>query len=147
MSNASATRQPRGFADEAVIAQVVVAVGDQHVEHDASKELCEIVVDVALCTVVGDELCKVEVAGSKLAILPLEKRHGRRKHPPALRQAVEARDTERAVAVGQALQTRLRNAHASPCGQLVHHELPPAHVVPVVMRWELGDPQAFVIDG
>lgn len=67
-----------------MVAQVIVTIADEDVEHHAPKELLKVLTNMLARAFVHDELRKVDVAGALFTISSSEQRHGRRVHATAL---------------------------------------------------------------
>ena len=88
-----------------MISKVVVPIADQHIEHGATEELFQVLVDAAIGTLTRDEFRDIQVAAAWLVVVSLKQGHRGGVHPPTSRDAVKARYTKRTVPVGELFQS------------------------------------------
>jgi glutathionylspermidine synthase len=51
---------------------VIVAIANQDIEHDATKELFDICIDVPLSAIAGDEFRELKIAGTSVAVVAFQ---------------------------------------------------------------------------
>ena len=129
---------PRLMVDEAVVAEVVIGIGNGDVEHDAAPQLCEIFFGVG--TVLGQELGELQVTGFIVAVVIAELRHRRGEVKATLRRAIKAFGQEGVVVTAELFDPALRHDDSCVERQLVNDIFPGGHIVIILSAWKLGDP-------
>src|SRR5579883_482186 len=131
------------FQEEAVVAQMVVAVRDADEEHDPPPQLLEVL--SGMRPILDQELGQLQVAGL-VAVPAPERGHGRDEmDAPAVGGAVEPLRQEGVALPREALDLGRRHTDTGFLRQAMDHELPRSAIEHVLLARKFGDPQRPVL--
>ena len=127
-----------------VVSEVIIAMGRQHVEGDASEELLEISIDVPTGSVVSD--CQGHIQVARLIVILLARQRHRRCIEAALgTRTIEPASSERAVFASETEESRLGHFDPGAAREFVEKILARSDVVAIAARRELGEPQRPIL--
>lgn len=126
-------------SQEPVVAQVIVPVARDHIEHQAPKELLQVVSHAIRSAMDSDCPGDVWIRGG-IAVVLARQRHGRGVQPASACVSIEAPRHVRSAPTAERKQPGIRDLDAGGARQPSVHIFPAGSVLAIGPRWKLRDP-------